>query len=1159
VATALEPLIERRASLLARLTGEQRKLVTVLFADLVDFAVLSGRLDAEDVRTIVDAYFQRWHHHVELNGGVIEKYIGDAVMAVYGSHIAHEHDPHSAIRTAQSMIGELQALNVGWRSRFGVELQMRVGIDTGDVVVSTLGERPGQDLVVIGEIVNRASRLQSAAPPGGILISADTHRHVRGAFGFQPVPGLQLKGIPGTVDAYLALDERPHRFRLDSNRGVEGIETSTVGRDIELRQLQERLWDITEDRHWQVVTVMGDAGVGKTRLLLEFDRWLAEIPDRVWWFRGRASPLAVNQAGGLLRDVLAARFDIEESDSDEIVAGKLLAGLEIALGPAPATSSKADLIARWLGFGDRSSRSSTATHLDPLVLRQQALVAIGEYFAGLSRIAPVVILAEDLHWSDDVSLDCLDAGDSVLHDARVLVVATARPSLLDRRPHWGEGLSHHVRMTLEPLSRRDSRALVKQLLARVDAVPPTMIDVILGEAEGNPFYIEELVKWLIDANVIVCDDDQWRVNAGSIERTDVPSTLRGVLQARVDALDASERSVVQRASVLGRVFWDDAVDHLAPELPRVADEALATLRRREVVYQRERSAFDATSEFVFKHALLRDVVYDGVLRAHRSTFHQRAAAWLQEITERTSRVDEFAAMIAGHLDHANASDAAVWYLRAARRASSVYAITEASRLVARGLEIVAADDRETKFDLLAVSQELNDWQGDRAAQEANLRAMEEMSPQLDVDRQVTALLGRAQFAFVHSLYDQQVENSTRAADLAAAAGLDLREAEAELLLGKGLVWRSHHDEARRVLNRALTKARANRQRPIVGEVLRYLSMAASNQGELTHALELLDEAFAVHESTGDVHGQSTVLAQRATVYFHLGRYAEARDCLEQTLPLFRSSGNRYREAVALSNLASITLRQGQYGEARRRAEQALEIMPEIDEDEAAVTCYVVLGEVCASLGQLPEADEHLRRGLEVAQRADALHLVAETLMQLTLTAIAAGDSAAALSLAEQATDAAKRCGLDLICGMANLINGLAWSSAGEDATAEHHMALAVEHFAGLEVPAQVRGAQAAQALVAHRRGDLTRAVSLAGRAADGLTLELVDAALQPAPTLIDLWEVLEAAGDPRADEVARLVAEFVRVHTERIDDEDLRALYVATPVQRELRRIAQRE
>ena len=485
------------------------------------------------------------------------------------------------------MNDRMAELNAAFGPAYGITLAMRVGIDTGDVVVSTLGERSGpnpaaNEFVAVGETVNRAARLQAAAPVGGVLISTDTHQHVRGAFGFRPVTGLQLKGIAGTVDAFEVLSERPHEFHLDAARGVEGVETTTVGREIELRRLQERLWDAVDEQRWHVVTVLGEAGVGKSRLLLELDRWLAEMPERVWWFRGRATRMTQNTAGAMLRDLdLGALLHPGQRHRGRCrrqVRRRLRRRAGRRPGrtaPGPPRRGVARLRARRgrqrRGRAPRPAGASRAGvgHPRRLLLRVgrpgPGRAAAGGRPLGRRPVARV-------HSTPPTP-------PSATHPSW----SSPRPAvdLLERRPRWGEGLAHHSRLVLEPLSRRSSRTLLDQLLARADDVPQGLVDLVITAAEGNPYYLEELVTWLVARGVLVRGPDRWTVAADQVDRLGaLPPTLRGVLQARVDALSASERTVLQRASVIGRVFWDDAVVRLGDDPLDQVEPRLTDLRVR---------------------------------------------------------------------------------------------------------------------------------------------------------------------------------------------------------------------------------------------------------------------------------------------------------------------------------------------------------------------------------------------------------------------------------------------------------------------------------------------------------------------------------------------------------------------------------------------------
>ncbi|HEX2368913.1 MAG TPA: AAA family ATPase [Acidimicrobiia bacterium] len=336
------------------------------------------------------------------------------------------------------------------------------------------------------------------------------------------------------------------------------MDTRTIGRDLEMLKLQDLYGDVVDDVSPRVFTIIGDAGVGKSRLPRELDQWLAEIPDPVWWFRGRASPSAQNLPNALLREMMAARLDIHESDDPETVRLKWEEGMATMFGAG--SEGRAHLVAHWLGFEIGDTPHVRGVRHDPQGLHDRARSYLTEYFADLVGESPVVVLLEDLHWADEGSLRWFDSAGHLLAGRVVLVVATKRPSLFERYPTWGESGDVHTRIPLDSLSRRQSRQLLGEILQKAEHVPEALIELVVDATDGNPFYIEELVKWMLEAGVIEKDDDRWTVHEQKIDRTRVPATLRGVLQARLDTLAHDERQALQQAAVIGRVFWDDAVE-----------------------------------------------------------------------------------------------------------------------------------------------------------------------------------------------------------------------------------------------------------------------------------------------------------------------------------------------------------------------------------------------------------------------------------------------------------------------------------------------------------------------------------------------------------------------------------------------------------------------
>jgi class 3 adenylate cyclase/tetratricopeptide (TPR) repeat protein len=1159
VETALAPLRERQGQLLSGQRGEQRKLVSVLFADLVDFTVLSRQLDPEDTRSVVDACFARWQAAIEAHGGVVEKFIGDAVMAVFGLQRSYEDDAERAARAGLAMIQATAELSAEVEARFGVTPRMRVGIDTGEVVVSTLGERAGHEFVAVGPTVNRASRLQSAAPEGRVLVSTETYRQVRRAFNVHPVPALELKGLDAPVDAYLIVSERPRGFRLDQLGVVEGIEASTVGRAGEIRFLQDRFLDVVDEGRYLVVDVVGDAGIGKSRLLRDFDLWLAGQPQVVWWFRGRASHVEQNRANSLTRDVIATRMEIAESDPPGVVREKLEAGFEMAFGAGEEAVRAAHVVGTWLDFDlgtDAAARQGVPT--EPQSVRDQATVALGQYFARLAASQPVVILLEDLHWADTTSMRLLDDAERMWRDAPIMVVATTRSTLFEERPRWGSGLEHHVRLNLGALSRRESRTLVLELLQRVDDPPADLVELVVDSAEGNPFYLEELVTWLIDSGVVVPDTPRWRVVHELVGRLVVPPSLKGLLQARLDALPSSERTVLQRASVVGRIFWDDAVAHLSAEQ---VDAANATapfddLLDRDLVFERELSAFESAREFLFKHALLRDVAYESVLRAHRREYHRRTARWLADVTARTGRVEEYAAIVAEHYDQAHDPAAADWYLRAGRRARRMFALEEATHLLERAQRLAPVDDPALRFDVFAEQEQVLDRQGDRTAKAEILRRMAELSDRLgDPDRTVTSLLGQSRQAFEISEYDPAVDLARQAADTARAAGLSARVAEGHLWAGKALTWHGEGAAAQTQLNTALEAARAEGQTALVAEALRYLAMLASNEGRFADALEFGVRARQEFAKDGDLEAESTALAQHAVTLFNLGRVAESRQIFEQVLPVFMASGHLYRQSVALGNLASSSLILGDFAAAERWCEQAIERSRTLGDIEGTATNLTILGLTHLWTNRWAEARENFeyawRTGQEVGSSLVALD--AGLWLGVGMLEFAEPPDATLAHAESLAADATVEAAGPQTAAHALLVVAQALLSTGEDgrlaeADEAARQAAAVLRDSGVE--ASIPQCTALRIVIAQAGGlDPTRAAAEAAALVAELDRPAIDVSMRSAHLLGQLWELL--AGSPGHEAAQQQLREAVRAYVDRrivgAEDPERQAGFLAVP------------
>ncbi|MET0580138.1 MAG: AAA family ATPase, partial [Ilumatobacteraceae bacterium] len=519
--------------------------------------------------------------------------------------------------------------------------------------VGTAGE-----LTVMGDTVNVASRLEQAAPIGSVLISHDTYRHIRGVFEVSVRDPIAVRGKSDPMQTYVVRGVKPRAFRIGA-RGVEGVETRTVGRDVELARLHAAYEHVAGGRGLRAALIVGEAGIGKSRLLYELVVWLELRSEQIRLVEGRARVGRQGTTLGLIRDMLARRFEIRDSDTAVEVDHKLRAGFGEALAPGDV-----DTVASWLGLGTTNRETTGAEHL--AALGQAALVA---WLRRVTDDMPTVILLEDLHWADRESLGVVWTIAEELSTNQLLVVGLSRPGT-DLDGPWFDEYPFAERITLDPLDRTASVALVHEVLQRVDHVPDSVVDLIVDRSDGNPFFVEEIVKMLRDHGVIIdadatTDDGGWSIVPDRLDPSDVPTTISGVLQARLDQLDADGRTVLQHAAVMGRIFWDDAVAAMiARPLP---SDAFATAVQRELVFPREHSSFDGSQEFVFKHALLREVAYETVLLRDRAALHARAAEWL---TERAGdRVNEYLDTIADHHRRAAQHDeAARWLFRAAAAA-----------------------------------------------------------------------------------------------------------------------------------------------------------------------------------------------------------------------------------------------------------------------------------------------------------------------------------------------------------------------------------------------------------------------------------------------------------------------------------------------------------
>jgi class 3 adenylate cyclase/tetratricopeptide (TPR) repeat protein len=950
---------------------QQRKLVTLLFMDVVgSTSTIAAHLDPEDTLEIMDSSLKRLAAPVDEHGGHVTRFMGDGFKAVFGTPIAREDDPEQAVRSGLEILEISRVIAEELETERDIwGFQIRVGVNTGLVAVGGMTE--AED-TVMGRTVNLAARLESAAPPGDLLISHGTYRHVRGVFDVQPQEPIMAIGFDEPVRVYLVERIKPRAFRL-LTRGVEGVETHMIGREAELKYLQDAQNCVVKEGEGQVVTVVGEAGVGKSRLMYEFQSWIELQPEDLFLYQGRARQETQSQPYALLRDVFSYQFQIQDDDPPEDVCNKVEAGFGEMFASKIDGNKQAHLIGELLGFGFHSSPYLEEIRNDAQSLRDQGLKYLDEYFSKVTDLAPVIIFLEDIHWADDSSLDAINALSRRVDEHGILVLCSTRPVLFERRQYWGEGLSAHHRVDLEPLTKWESRQLVDEILKKADQVPAALRELVVSGAEGNPFYIEELIKMLIEDGVIVKGGEHWRVEPVRLAEIDVPSTLTGVLQSRLDSLPPKERLVLQQASVIGRIFWDNAVTHLHAVGAHEQDDdgindAFVTLREKELIFRREESYFAGASEYIFKHAILRDVTYESVLKRLRREYHGIVAGWL--IDHSGGRSGEYTGLIADHLELAGELERAIPYLiQAGERASRQYANAEAVRYFSRAIALTPVDDLERRYKLLSARERAYEIQGQREPQREDLVALKQIADQLgDVCKQ-------ADVATRQIIYHNRTGNFPEVLDMVEVAIQLARTAEdvnceATLHMQWGVaLWRQgKFSSARSPLEQALEMAQSAELQQVEVEGIRTLGPAFASTLTSAQGVKHFEQALEMYREGNDRRGEAYTLNNLGAYYADYKRsYSKAGTYYETALPIWREVGDRRGEGLTIYNLGVNAAEQGDYQTALDWLSESLEIRREVGDRWGERMTLAYIGKVESARGDYARVFDSYSRALNIAQ------------------------------------------------------------------------------------------------------------------------------------------------------------------------------------------------
>lgn len=966
---------------------QTRKTVTIVFTDVVGSTSLGERLDPELLRRVMTTYFDRMRGVLEHHGGTVEKYIGDAVVALFGIPELREDDALRAVRAASEMRAALEELNGELEDRYGVRIEARTGVNTGEV----LAEDARADAPLTADAANTAARLEQTAAAGEILIGDPTYRLVRDAVQVESAGPLELKGKAEPLAAWRLTQVSPEGPGI-----ARRLDSPIVGRDDELSLLRQAFDRAAEGGSCRLVTVLGPPGVGKSRLAAEFIDWLE---GRATVLRGRCLPYGDGITYWPVAEVVREAAAITEGDAPEEATSKLTA----LLGGDGETVTIAERLGSVLGLTDATSPA------------QETFWAVRRLLEALAERDPLVVVYDDIQWGEATFLDLVEYLAGWSAGAPILLLCLARPDLVDTRPAWGAGVPDAASIRLEPLTEEDSERLIDNLLGQA----PLDLEVrarIRQAAEGNPLFVEEILRMLVDDGVLHRDDGRWAA-AGDFSSIAIPATINALLAARLDRLSQEERAVIQRASVVGKVFWWGAVAELSPgpEQATVGGH-LQALVRRELV-RSDRSRFSGEDAFRFSHILIRDAAYAGTTKQLRAELHERFAGWLER--RAADQLTEFEEIVGYHLEQAHryhvelgldgeagaqlAARAAEHLAAAGERALARVDIHAAITLLSRASSLMEAGDPERVALLVDLAEALTDGGQIERAREVLREAADQPEAHADDRLGAHVLMGQWYVKANEGPGDVEraEEDGLRAVEVFRKHGDDRGLARAWNLVGDAKWWTGNAGGAEKALEQARHHAGA------AGDPRKEADSLLTLSAVLVQGPQPAEEAARRAEAILDEYaGNRTIEAYMSHALAHLrawqGRFDEARSLARRYRNILRENGQESVWADSAECAADVEVLAGDTAEAVR-----LMIEGQNRFEEMGITDTTILSFLATALylaGRWEEAEAPALRAVQGGQ--PLWKMLAQTVLAMVRARQGRGEEAE--RLAREALEAAGR-------------------------------------------------------------------------------------------------------------------------------------------------------
>lgn len=965
----------RRAGLEA---AGQRRNVTILFVDICGYTSLSRQIEAEDLYDLIRQFTERLASNVYKYDGMVDKFTGDGLMALFGAPIAHENNAELAIRAAMEMQSDIAEFSRQVKERTGEELRIRIGLNAGIVIVGGIGSDLLMNYTAIGDTVNIAQRLEEAAHPGTILVSETIYQSTRMIFDYEPYHNVTLKGIPQPVTCYRVIGSKASP---GSTRGIQGLRAPMIGRETELRQLMQAIGALATYQQGQFVMVIGEAGLGKSRLVGEIKHLSMPVPVMI--LEGQSLTYRRSVSYYIFRDLLRNYLNVSADTPIEKISERLLRNVSNALeGKASESLPFLEYLLDLPPSDPAASRR--IQYLDAVQLRQQIYLAVRNLLVAESRRRPIILILEDLHWADDASLDLLQYLLDSVRQAPLLILAISRPleeGKLAQMAAWAEQNlpNNYASIFLQGLTPEQSKQLLLRLLS-VSDLPNELREQIVARASGVPLYLEEILRMLIDEGILQRAGNQWRiVEADRIASLGVPDTLQSLILARFDRLDTLQRRMLQIACVIGRQF-NISVLHtvLAGASEQEFQGTLYRLTERDFVHPLP----DAPeSEFTFRHAVVSDAIYSTLLKRDRVELHGRVGEAVETVY--VNRLDGQIEILARHFSWSTKKDRALHYLiLAGQKAWRSYLNEQARRYYQEALELIT-EVAHTPHQAVQIREGLGDvaiLTGDYAAAHQHLQQALEIIAEQDQDASLYTEERSALHRKIGATYERQGHYEQALHYLALAENILDEDSlptpveKAQIYNDIGWIQFRHgnFDEAEKYLTRAISLAQETNRIDVTASIYNRLGGVFYQKDQLEEASQYVQKSLALRQEIGDTVAVARSYNNLGLLGWRSGEWEQAITHFTRSIELHAKLGDAEGAIELHSNLGLLQIDRGNFEEAQMHLEESMRISRQIGHPHQQGITHHNYSRLYLSNEQWQLALEHARHSIEIFEQLSDL-------------------------------------------------------------------------------------------------------------------------------------------------------------------------------------------